>query len=92
MPPVKLRVRVTPRSSRNQICSWNGKQLAVKVTGAPVKGAANEATIKLLAQVLKIRASDIAIISGHNARNKPLSISGCSGKQIRQSLLQALSK
>jgi|LSQX01.3.fsa_nt_gb uncharacterized protein (TIGR00251 family) len=92
MPTVKLQVRVTPRASRDEICDWNGEQLNVKVTAPPVKGAANEAIIKLLAQVLKVRARDISVISGHNGRNKLLSISGCPASQLHKRLQQAVGK
>lgn len=89
MPSVKLRVRVTTRASRDQVCGWSGRQLSVRVTTAPVKGAANEATIKLLAKTLKVPARDISIVSGHSSRNKVLTISGYSARQLRQRLLEA---
>jgi len=86
MAPIRLAIRVTPRASNDELCGWRGQQLAVKVTAAPVKGAANKAVIKLLAKTLGLRAADISIISGQSSRDKTLAIVGCS----RQELLQKL--
>ncbi len=69
---------------------WQGKRIAVKVTAAPVEGAANEAVLKLLAKALGVRAGDISIVSGHSGRDKVAAIRGYSRKELLQRLKKAL--
>jgi len=90
MAPVKLSIRVTPRAARDELCGWRDKQLAVKVTAPPVKGAANRAVIKLLAKALGLRAADINIISGQSSRDKMVAIEGHSRQELLQRLRKAL--
>lgn len=90
MAPIKLRIRVTPKASRNQIAGWRGKQLAVKVTAPPVEGAANEAVIKLLSKQLGLRACDIQIASGDSSRDKLVVIEGCEREDFLKRLKKAL--
>lgn len=92
MPPLKLRIRVTPKASRNQLTGWRGKHLAVKVTAPPVEGAANQAVIKLLAKKLGLRASDIQIASGDSSRDKLVVIEGCEREDLLERLKKALDK
>ena len=87
---VRLPIRVTPRASKDELCGWRGKRMAVKVTAAPVEGAANEAVIKLLAKALGVRGGDVTIVSGHSSRDKVAAISGCSRKELLERLKKAL--
>ncbi len=90
MAALRIPLRVTPKASKNQLIGWRNARLAVKVTAAPVEGAANEAVIKLLARALKLRASDMSIASGHNSRDKVITVEGCDMTQLRERLAKAL--
>ncbi len=90
MAAIRLPLRVTPKASRDEIIGWRNERLAVKVTAPPVEGAANEAVIKLLSKTLKLRASDLSIVSGHNSRDKVIAIEGCDMGQLREKLARAL--
>lgn len=80
---IRLQVRVQPRASRNQVAATSGsKSLLVKVTAPPVKGAANRACIELLADALGIRKSALAIVKGHQARDKVIQIAGLSETEV----------
>jgi uncharacterized protein len=46
------------------------------VSQLPVEGAANPALIAFLAEALRLRKSDIAIVAGESARVKRLDIAG----------------
>ena len=50
---VVMPVRVIPRASRTLLAGWRDGRLLVRLTAAPVKGAANEALLTLLARGLK---------------------------------------
>lgn len=81
-----LKVRVNPRSSRNQITGWQGDVLAIKLTAPPVEGAANKACIEFLAGRLGVRKSQIALVSGAAGGQKAFEITGISRDEIRARL------
>lgn len=88
--PVDIAIRVTPNAPKNQLLGWRNRRLAIKVTDPPVEGAANEGLVEYLAEVLDIRASDIAIVRGQTAREKTVRISGHSKEYLLQRLEGAL--
>lgn len=47
---IYIKIKVIPKSSNNEILDVTDDLLRIKVTTAPVKGAANKAVIKLLAK------------------------------------------
>ena len=71
-----LRVRVIPRAKRNEITGRREGALVVRLTAAPVGGAANRLLKRFLAKRLGVRPSDIAIVKGETARDKLLSVEG----------------
>ena len=82
----RIRVKVLPRSSTNQIIGQEGDLFKVKLTSPPVEGKANKALIELLAKRLRIAKGRIEIISGKGSRLKTVRISGLSLEEITQSL------
>ena len=83
MPEAILHVRVTPRSSRNQVTGWREGILQVKLTAPPVEGAANEALVKFIADLLGVRKSQVTLVSGDKSRGKTLKISGLTEEDVR---------
>ena len=72
----RIRVRVLPRSSKNEVCGLENDVLKVKLTAPPVEGKANRALIALLSDKLRIPKSCIHITSGKSARTKTIQIQG----------------
>ena len=50
--------------------------MQVRISAPPVEGAANAALIAFLATVLRLRKSDISIVSGETSRVKLLHLIG----------------
>ncbi len=71
-----LVVRIQPRASKNGIVIQSDGSLKIRLTAPPVDGAANEALVKFLAEILGVGRSQIEIISGHTSREKRIRISG----------------
>jgi len=69
-----LKIKVIPRSSKNEIVELPDKNLKIKLTAAPVGGEANEALIKMLSKHLDVAKSRIKIKSGQRGRNKIIEI------------------
>lgn len=81
----RVEVRVTPRSSRNQIVI-EGNVIKVYVTAAPTDGEANKAVCALIAKKLGIAPSKVDVIGGLSSRNKVLQIEGLEPEVILQRL------
>ena len=77
-----IKVKVIPRSSRNQIIGTEGDTLKVKVTSTPVNGKANKSLVEMFAKHLGIPKKDIKIIAGEHSRRKHLKILGISKEEI----------
>ena len=67
-------VRLIPRASRNAVAGVRDGVLQVRVTAAPVNGAANRALLDLLGKTLRIGPTAIRIESGATSARKRLSV------------------
>jgi len=65
-----IKVRVQPRSSKNQVVGAYGDALKINLTAPPVDNAANKACGVFLAGLLSVAKSSVVIISGNTGRNK----------------------
>ncbi len=71
----KIKIRVLPRSSKNEVIGeMSDGTLKIKLTAAPVDGAANDALIKLLAEYFDKPKSKIKIAAGATSKNKMIEI------------------
>jgi uncharacterized protein YggU (UPF0235/DUF167 family) len=61
--------------------------LKVAVTKAPEKGKANRALVELLARCLKLRKSQIVLLSGETSSNKRFLLQETSLEHLRQVLV-----
>ena len=76
-----LSVRVTPKSSRDEVsglhvASDGAVSLAVKVRAVPDTGKANTAVIETLAKACRLPKSAFSLVSGGTDRNKTLLVTG----------------
>lgn len=72
---MRLVVRVTPRASRDAIAGFtDAGVLQVRVTAAPVGGAANIAVARILARALAVPARDVVLLRGATSRDKHFDI------------------
>lgn len=86
----RIRVRVTPRSGRNEISGFSEGIYHLRVTAPPAEGEANRAVIELLAKALRAPKSSISVASGASSRIKTLEISGISQNDVEKKLSSAL--
>lgn len=86
---VMIRVRVTPKSSRDEVggiaATAQGPALKVRVRAVPDKGAANTAVAATLAEWLGVPKSTVTLVSGATARIKSVAIAG-DGDDLRARL------
>ena len=77
---VELRVRLTPKSSRDDIGTVSetadGTAVQAYVRALPANGAANTALIALFAKRLRVPKSSVQLLSGSKSRLKVLALKG----------------
>ncbi|HEU4587741.1 MAG TPA: DUF167 domain-containing protein [Gemmatimonadales bacterium] len=73
---VRLRVHVQPRASRTELAGQHGDALKVRVAAPPVDGAANDALVRFLADVLGVARSAVSIEAGGTGRSKVVRVAG----------------
>jgi len=65
---VYLSLKVQPRASRNEVGEAVGDALKIKVTAPPVDSAANEAVVRLVAEVLDCPRNAVQLVRGKTSR------------------------
>ncbi|HAS00097.1 MAG: hypothetical protein US57_C0011G0055 [Candidatus Moranbacteria bacterium GW2011_GWC2_37_73] len=71
---MRIYIKVSPKSSKNEIIKVSEGEYKVKLTAPPVDGKANEALIKLLSQHFKVSKSMINIVGGKTTKIKMVDI------------------
>lgn len=69
-------MRVQPRATRTEVVGLHGNEIRIRVAAPPVDGAANEALIRLLAQLLGVPRSAVEVTAGAAARSKVVVVGG----------------
>mgnify|MGYP002085373625 FL=1 len=85
-----MRVRVSPRASRDGLGGERQGALVVRITAPPVEGAANDAVLRLLARVLRVPASAVEVRHGATGRDKLLHVAGLDAASVRARLDSAV--
>jgi uncharacterized protein len=83
---VLLAVAVQPRASRNAVAGLHGNALKLLLTAPPVEGAANDACLRFLADLLGVSRSRLSIVRGAKARRKRIRIANVAGEELRARL------
>jgi uncharacterized protein (TIGR00251 family) len=93
-----IRVKVLPRSSRNEMAGKADGAYRIKLTAPPVEGKANKALINFLAKKTGLPKRKFQIVSGEHSRNKTVRIQTLSSETSKMPrrrispLLQRVSK
>jgi uncharacterized protein len=83
---VSLRVRVSPRASRDEMAGERDGALVVRLTAPPVEGQANAALVRFLARRLGVAPSTVSVARGAKGRDKVLLVAGARADDVRASL------
>lgn len=71
---MKIFVKAKPNSSKEEVKQIDELTLEVSVKEPPVKGQANRAVVKALAEYFGVPASEVLIKAGHTSKNKIVEI------------------
>jgi uncharacterized protein len=76
LPTARLALRVMPSASRDVVVGYRMGAILVRVTAAPVEGAANEAVMRVLSKRLGIATRAVRIVGGSASKSKVVEIEG----------------
>lgn len=80
---IKLRLKIVPNSSKNEICGEIGDALKVKIKAPAIDNKANEELVKFLSKLLNVSKSSIELKSGSTSKIKTLYIDSCGIDKIK---------
>lgn len=75
---VLLALKVVPGARRSEIAGALGARLKVRVAAPPEDGKANAAVCELLAEMLGVRAAQVAVVAGQTRPEKTVRVCGIS--------------
>lgn len=87
--PVRFEVRVRPRASRTEVAGLHGEAVRIRLTAAPVDGAANRQLVEFLARRLDVPRSAVRIVRGERSRSKLVEVEGTTVERVRALLDRA---
>ena len=88
MPTAVIDIRVIPRARRNSVDGTRAGALLIRLAAPPVDGAANDALIEFLAELLGVPRRDISLIAGEKSRDKRVRIEGLAAEVATARLLR----
>lgn len=83
-----LAVHAQPGAKRNAVIGVHGTALKVAVTAPADKGRANQAIIETLCDALRIKRSQVELLSGATSRSKRILFRGLKTHVLRSRLPQ----
>ncbi len=87
---VKFLVKAQPKASRAGITHVEEGALKVRLTAPPVKGAANEQCLKILAKALGVSKSSLLIRGGNRSRRKWIEVKGMDEASLKRIISQII--
>jgi uncharacterized protein (TIGR00251 family) len=75
---VVIDVLVAPRASRSKVLGLHDGRVKIALAAPPVDGAANDALVRLLAELLDVPRRAVRISAGESARRKTVAVAGTS--------------
>ena len=86
---VVLAVRAQPGARRNELRGEQDGQLKVCVTQIAEKGKATKAVVELLCKLLKLRKSQIELLSGETSQQKRFLVREVTIDELRERIQRA---
>lgn len=83
---LRLSVKVKPKSSPQGIMGVHDGCLVIRLSAPAVDGKANAALVSYLAKLLRIKKTEVLLVSGEKSRTKLLELAGVSFIDAQQRL------
>ena len=85
-----LRLHVQPGAGRTSVVGRHGDALKVRVAAPPEGGRANDAVVKLVAEIFAVKVAAVKLVNGGSSRSKRVSVDGIEADEVRRLLELAL--
>ena len=85
----RVRVRVSPGARRGGVAGRVGEVWKLRVTAPAEGGRANDAVVRLLADAVDVPRRQVALVSGHTAREKVVELAGVEAAEVERRLAGA---
>ena len=72
----RIAVRIVTGATRETVVGMRGGALLVRVTAAPVDGAANVALLRVVAKHLHLPSGAVRLVSGRASKSKVIEVDG----------------
>jgi uncharacterized protein len=82
----RLTLRLQPRAASNAVVGLHGQAIRIRLTAPPVDGAANEALVSFLADLLGLPAARVKLVRGHGSRDKVVEVTGLDPEEVARRL------
>ncbi|WP_028320638.1 DUF167 domain-containing protein [Desulfatiglans anilini] len=89
-PSTILRIKVIPRSSRNQLAGVEDGLVKIKLTAPPVDGKANKALCSFLAELFGKPQNAVTILNGEKGRLKTIRIAGMNSEKADRMIRESI--
>ena len=86
MAQAEIRVRLTPRSDRDELVGMREGVLLARVTAPPVDGRANRALCALMAKRMRVAPSRVEVVRGARGRDKLVRVEGLRMEELLAAL------
>jgi hypothetical protein len=83
---VTLLIQVQPRASRTELAGLHGDAVKIRLAAPPVDGAANDALLRFLAEVLSVPRARLDLTAGHSGRRKVVRVRGMTVEAVTRAL------
>lgn len=87
---VRLGIRAQPGARRNAVVGVHDGRLKVAVTQVAERGKANDAVLDVLAESLRLRPSQLVLVSGNTSREKVIVVRDISLEDLGERIAAAL--
>ncbi len=85
----RLRLRVVPGARATRLVGRHGDRWKLQVPAPPERGAANDAVVRLVSELLAVPRSDVSLVSGHGSRDKIVELAGIDAAEADRRLASA---
>jgi len=82
----RLRIRVSPGARRTEIVGRQGEAWKIRVAAPPERGRANDAVLRVLAELLDVPVGGLTLVAGHTARDKVVELRGLTSAEADRRL------
>lgn len=79
---VRFEVHAKPRASRSRVVGVRAGALEVSLAAPPADGAANAELVRVLAEALGVRRSEVALVHGTASRTKLVEVTGLDAREV----------